>query len=168
MPRLSGVRLEDKELSATVHYRAADDPATARRAILDALSAAMSAGEGRVELREGRMSVELRPAGAGDKGTAVRDLAARHELRGLVVLGDDVTDLDMFRAAEDLRAAGATVAIIGVGGDGEVPPAVAAAADVVLPGPESVVALLRALADGAPGVSSAVERRTGPGRGAAG
>ena len=45
-------------------------------------------------------------AGAADKGTAVAQLITRHGLRGLVVLGDDVTDLDMFRAAGEARARG--------------------------------------------------------------
>jgi trehalose 6-phosphate phosphatase len=57
-------------------------------------------------------------------------------------MGDDVTDLDMFRAAHRLRASGAVVAVIGVGGGGEVPPEVADAADALLPDPAAVVWLL--------------------------
>ena len=62
-----------------------------------------------------------------------------------MVIGDDVTDLDMFRAARRAAGQGLAVAVIGVGGGGEVPPEVAAAADVLLPDPAGVVALLRAL-----------------------
>lgn len=144
LPDLEGVPVEDKGLSASVHYRNATDPEAARAAILDGLGDVRELG---LELRHGRMSVELRPVGAGDKGTAARDVVARHGLRGIVVLGDDVTDLDMFRALTELRAAGtARVAVVGVGGGGgEVPPSVAEAADVVLDGPEQATALLDAL-----------------------
>lgn len=144
LPRLDGVPVEDKGLSASVHYRNAAEPEAARAAILEGLG---DVGELGLELRHGRMSVELRPVGAGDKGTAAREVVARHGLRGVVVLGDDVTDLDMFLALTELRDAGRLrVAVIGVGGGGgEVPASVAEAADVVLDGPEQAAALLDAL-----------------------
>jgi trehalose 6-phosphate phosphatase len=144
LPRIAGVPVEDKGLSASVHYRNAADPEAARAAILDGLGDVRELG---LDLRHGRMSVELRPVLAGDKGTAAREVVARHGLRGAVVLGDDVTDLDMFRALADLREAGTVrVAVIGVGGGGgEVPASVADAADIVLSGPEQAAALLDAL-----------------------
>jgi trehalose 6-phosphate phosphatase len=155
VPALPGIRIDDKGLSATVHYRNTPDPAAAREAVLAALSGALADGVGAqtgIELREGRMSVELRPAQAGDKGTAVATVAERFGLRGLVVLGDDLTDLDMFRQAARLRDQGQLqAAIVAVAGDGEVPAQVAAAADATLDGPAAVVRLLSELAaDGAP------------------
>jgi trehalose 6-phosphate phosphatase len=146
VPAEPGVVVERKGLSATVHVRGADDPAGARERVLAALSRAAQPG---VVVRQGRLSVELRPAGAGDKGTAVARIVEQHRLRGLVVIGDDVTDLDMFRAAAGLRAAGRLrAAILAVGGGGEVPSEVAAAADAVLPDPAAVVTLLVRLGEG--------------------
>jgi trehalose 6-phosphate phosphatase len=143
VPRLSGVVVEDKGLSATVHVRAAHDPAAARSAVAAALG---DLGPG-LELREGRMSLELRPVGAGDKGTALEEIVARFALRGVLVMGDDVTDLDMFRAAAALRAAGRIeAAILAVGGHGEVPGAVGAAADATLADPLEAARLLATLA----------------------
>ncbi|HEX5396778.1 MAG TPA: trehalose-phosphatase [Candidatus Limnocylindria bacterium] len=147
VPPIAGVWVEDKGLSAAVHYRGTPDPAAARAQVLAALSAAVSGTA--IELREGRMSVELRPMGLGDKGSAVRALAERFALRGLLVLGDDVTDLDMFRAAAELREGGAAATVIAVGGHGEVPARVAEAADVVVADPKAAVVLLAALAAGA-------------------
>jgi trehalose 6-phosphate phosphatase len=146
LPELPGVPVEDKGLSASIHYRNAPDPDAARTAILEALGDVAPAG---LDLRHGRMSVELRPTGAGDKGTAVRAIVERFGLRGVVVMGDDVTDLDMFRAVTDLREAGTIrAAVIGVGGGGgEVPAEVAATADVVLADPAEVAALLIVLAE---------------------
>jgi trehalose 6-phosphate phosphatase len=143
VPAEPGVEVEDKGLSATVHVRGAPDPVAARERVAAALRGARIAG---LVLRPGRMSLELRPAGAGDKGTALVEAVGRHGLRGLLVLGDDVTDLDMFRAAAALRAAGRIrAAILAVGGGGEVPDEVAAAADATLADPVAAATLLSRL-----------------------
>ena len=137
----AGVVLEPKGVSATVHYRQAPEPVAVRAAILGALGPLDPA---LVDLREGKLSVELRPAGAGDKGTALRTIVERYALRGLVVLGDDLTDLDMFRAAAALRDAGELTLCIGaVGVAGEAPTSVTEAADFVVRDPGELVALLR-------------------------
>jgi len=145
LPELAGVVAEHKGLSASVHYRNAPDAGVALTQVLDALG---DVGEAGLAIRHGRMIVELRPIGFGDKGSAVRAIVERFGLRGVLVLGDDVTDLDMFRAVVDLRNAGRVrAAIIGVGAaDGEVPEAVARAVDVTLVDPREVAALLSALA----------------------
>lgn len=144
VPELPGVHAEHKGVSAAVHYRNATDPSDARERIVAALTPVLTNG---LELRDGRMIVEVRAPGIGDKGTAVRAMVERFGLRGLVVLGDDVTDLDMFRAAHELRREGVLdSAILAVGGPGgEVPPEVLDAADAVVTSPAEVVALLRAL-----------------------
>jgi trehalose-phosphatase len=94
------------------------------------------------------MSIELRPRDLGDKGRAARAIVERYGLRGVVVLGDDLTDLDMFAAVADLRERGEVRgAIIAVDGpDREAPREVVAAADAVLADPAEVAALLGALA----------------------
>ncbi|HEU5325761.1 MAG TPA: trehalose-phosphatase [Candidatus Limnocylindria bacterium] len=144
LPELEGVPIEHKGLSAAIHYRNAPDPAATRRAILDGLGDV--GGEG-LELRHGRMTVELRAIGAADKGTATRALVERHALRAVVVLGDDVTDLDMFRAVIALRAEGRVRGlVVGVGGgDHEVPEEVRGAADVLLRDPAEAAAFLEGL-----------------------
>jgi trehalose 6-phosphate phosphatase len=144
VPRLTGVTIEDKGVSATVHYRNAPDPAAARDAVVDALPDLGTT----LELRDGRMSLELRPVGLGDKGAATRAIIERYGLRGVVVMGDDITDLDMFAAVAEARSAGRLRGvIIGVGGaDGEVPPSVAGAADVLLRHPMDAARLLMELA----------------------
>jgi len=145
VPAVPGIILEHKGASATVHYRNTSDPAAALSVILESLGDTDVHG---IHLRHGRMSVELRPVGYGDKGSATLTIIERFGLRGVVVMGDDITDLDMFRAVEALRSAGGfRGAIIGVGGaDGEMPPAVVDAADVVLADPTEAAALLTVLA----------------------
>ena len=132
-------------MSASVHYRGAPDPDAARSAIVNAFSDVDGLG---LRVSHGRMVVEVRPTGLGDKGTAARAIVERFGLRGAVVMGDDTTDLDMFTAVAELRAAGKLrAAIIGVGGSHhEVPPELAAVADVVLAEPADAAALLAMLA----------------------
>jgi trehalose 6-phosphate phosphatase len=143
VPALPGVQVEEKGLSATIHYRQAPDPEAARAELLTALQGVDGT---RVEVREGRRSIELRPAGSGNKGTALRTLVERFSLRGLVVAGDDATDLDMFAAARELEGRGLNTAILGISGGHEVPAEVARSVDVVLPDPESFAWLLGQLA----------------------
>jgi trehalose 6-phosphate phosphatase len=144
VPDLPGVQVEDKGSNASVHYRNASDPSAARRAIVEALGPTERHG---FRLGDGRMIVEVRPIGLGDKGSATRAIIERFALRGVIVMGDDVTDLDMFAVVAELRAAGELDAlIVGVGGsDHEVPRAVVEAADVLLADPAQAAAMLDGL-----------------------
>jgi trehalose 6-phosphate phosphatase len=144
LPTLAGVSVENKVISATVHYRNAPDPAAALPRILAAIGDTEAHG---IELRHGRLSVELRPIGLGDKGSAARAIVDRFGLRGVVVMGDDVTDLDMFAVVAELRSLGRIRGtVIGVGGgDAEVPASVVEESDVVLADPAEAAALLRVL-----------------------
>lgn len=146
LPPMPGVAPEHKGVSASVHYRNAPDHDTARSAILNALGDLEPLG---FRTGHGRMIVEVRPTGLGDKGSAVRDIVDRFGLRGVVVMGDDVTDLDMFRAIDQLRAAGRVRAtIVGVGAwDHEVVPEIGAASDAALSDPDAAARFLAELAD---------------------
>lgn len=135
----AGVLVEPKGLSLTLHYRT--DPA-AGAAVL-AFAEARAAGSG-LHVRPARMSVELHPPVAVDKGTVLARLGA-----GAVAacfLGDDAGDLPAFAALDGLAAAGTAVARIAVASP-ESPPDLLAAADAVVDGPAGVLAVLRALLD---------------------
>ena len=141
-----GVIVEDKRLSGTVHYRLAPDPEAAR-AVLLPLAVAAAARHGLV-VTEGRLIVELRPNIVVNKGTAIVDLVAEHRLRGVVFLGDDLTDVDGFVALRTLREAG-EVATLRVGVLGaETHPRVLEEIDVAVRGVPACAALLAAVADG--------------------
>jgi trehalose 6-phosphate phosphatase len=144
VPEIQGVVTDHKGVSASVHYRQTTDPDEARAAILAALGDLDSLG---LRVAHGRMIVEIRPTALGDKGTAARRIVERFGLRGALVMGDDVTDLDMFAAVASLRAGGRLrAAIVAVGGsDHEVPSDVADAADVVLESPAEAAELLARL-----------------------
>jgi trehalose 6-phosphate phosphatase len=101
------VKLEDKGLVLTIHFRAAPERAEAMhslaRSVLDQL------GSG-YRLLAGANVVELLPLGV-NKGTAVRDFMAEAPFAGRrpVFIGDDVTDLDGFAAAKALGGYGIAV-----------------------------------------------------------
>lgn len=78
----------------------------------------------------GRCLVELRQPGI-DKGAAVKTIVERHRLRGVLVGGDDWTDLDAFCMAHAL--AGSHGIGIAVWSE-EVPPPLLAEADAIVCG----------------------------------
>ncbi len=92
-----GAWVEDKGLSATLHFRQVDqrhhNPMLfSMRRSLGALGASLS-------LRVGRQALEIRPKVPWDKGNALRYLLEKAgPFDACVCLGDDQTDESMFRA----------------------------------------------------------------------
>jgi trehalose 6-phosphate phosphatase len=129
--------LEDKGLTAALHYRNAPDQ-DAARAELEAIAArARKAG---FVARFGRKVLELLPPIEASKGTAVRRLLAERSLDRALYAGDDTTDLDAFRALERLEL-GVRVAVASPEG----PQGLVEGADVVLQSQADVLPLLRQL-----------------------
>jgi trehalose 6-phosphate phosphatase len=91
---------ELKGLSVAFHYRHREDERAAVRE-LEAL-ADQARDEGLVA-RFGRKVLEVLPPVGSNKGTAVRALLGGAGLERALVAGDDTTDLDAFRAVEDLE-----------------------------------------------------------------
>lgn len=138
-----GAWVEDKRASIAVHYRQATDPAGARVALVRSLrEVASSAG---LEVVQGKMVVELVPAGRPRKGGAVERVVGEHALRAALFAGDDEADLDAFAALDRLGSNGLLAVKVAVRGD-ETPPSLLESADVVVEGPEGLVELLRQLA----------------------
>lgn len=137
---LDGVIVEDKGVMVTLHYRAATDPARAKRN-LEVLARDLAA---RRDLRcvPGRASLELRPPVDFSKAAVV---AERSEgLEAVAFAGDDTVDLPAFDALDDLARRGAATLRIAVRSD-EAPPELLERADVVVDGPAGAVELLRRL-----------------------
>lgn len=136
-----GTWVEDKGRAVAVHTRRTPDPDAALellRAPLEAL-----ADEAGLLVEPGRLVLELRPAG-GDKGDALRALVAERSPSSVTFVGDDLGDLAAFAAVDELRAGGLPGLLV-CSGSTEVTE-LAQRADLVVDGPEGVVALLRALA----------------------
>ncbi len=132
-----GVRVERKGSTVTLHVRAA--PAAAGWAERFAADRAVATG---LVAHSGKLSVELRPPSGGDKGSVVDELGAG--LAATAFVGDDAGDLPAFEALARLRAQGVRTLAVAVNGD-DAPAPLLDAADVVVSGPEAVLAGLRAL-----------------------
>jgi trehalose 6-phosphate phosphatase len=145
-----GIIYENKGVTGSIHYRLAPDPEAAHRELLRLT--AMEATKRGLEVTEGRMVIELRPKLPINKGTALTRVVEQSGLKGIVFFGDDVTDIDGFRAVSRLRAAGLVVGVNVAVVAPESDPAVALAADVAIHGVECCVQFLSALADSFEGV----------------
>jgi trehalose 6-phosphate phosphatase len=128
--------VEDKGCSVTLHYRAHPEAEAWARAFAQEQAEARG-----LVAHAARRSVELRPPLVMDKGTAVAALAAESGIDAACVGGDDAGDLPAFEAVGRL----ALHARVAVRSD-EAPPALLAAADVVVDGPAGMLAVLRYLA----------------------
>jgi trehalose 6-phosphate phosphatase len=134
-----GVIVEDKGPVVAFHYRQAPSDAQAVAAIRAAISSSEAASRFRVQ--DGRKVIELRPPLDLDKGTAVVALAQSMGAAAVLCLGDDATDLDMFRGVQQLRAEGTPGANISVW-SAEINPLVLESTDYFLRGVEGVEWLL--------------------------
>ncbi len=133
--------VEDKGLAVAVHTRRLPDAAAAFDRALPALTE-LARAHG-LDVEPGRLVVEVRAPGM-DKGTAVRTLADETGAGALAFVGDDLGDLEAFRAVAALRGQGIPGLLVCSGSDEQT--ALVELADVVVPGPDGVVAWLRELA----------------------
>jgi trehalose 6-phosphate phosphatase len=144
-----GVTVEVKGVGVAFHYRRAADEANARDAIKKLVE---SLGDRGLQRMEGRKVIEVRPDWRANKGTAARRLAPRLGVRGIICMGDDRTDIDMFDAVRSLStdgAQGCAVAVL----SREITPDLLAAADYTVEGVEGVEWLLGELVKAVRGTS---------------
>jgi trehalose 6-phosphate phosphatase len=137
----AGTRIEDKEYALAVHTRRAADPQAALRGLRGPLGDL--AAELGLTMEPGRLVIELRPPGV-DKGTALIGLVRERGAGSVLFCGDDLGDLPAFAAVRTLRARG--LPGCAVASASEESHQVAEAADLVVPGPDGIVALLAELA----------------------
>ena len=137
------IRLEDKGSIVAFHWRGARDEEAARAAVDGIASQAEAAG---LATHWGRKVLEVRPPVQFDKGAGIANLLSEVELDGALYVGDDVTDLDAFRAIKNLADEGklSYVVRVGVRSD-EGPEEIVSEADVAVDGTDGVRELLAAL-----------------------
>ncbi|CAN5759249.1 trehalose-phosphatase [soil metagenome] len=134
---------ENKGVSASIHYRRVPDPESVRERLLTLGTPVVS--KSGLRLTEGRLVIELRPAIDVNKGSVVHDVILEGQLKGAVMLGDDVTDVDAFRAIAALRNDGLTGISVGINGP-ETAVEVREAADFLINGVEECADLLEVVA----------------------
>jgi len=100
---------EDKGVGLSIHYRTALDPEQARDAALALLDELGISSW--MDVREGKMLLDLRLPVSASKGTAVETIIQERGLRGAILMGDDITDMDGFRAARRMEERGAFTSV---------------------------------------------------------
>jgi trehalose 6-phosphate phosphatase len=94
LPPIAGVIVEDKTVSLALHYRTAHRRPTVHKLLLEIAKQLPSA-----RIMEGKMVVNVLPAGTGDKGTALVHLCRRLRCEFAIFVGDDDNDEDAFALA---------------------------------------------------------------------
>ena len=129
--------VERKRLTLAFHYRQAENEQAAVRELEEVAERARDEG---LVARFGRKVLEVLPPLAGDKGTAVKQLVEERGLTRALVAGDDTTDLDAFRAVDDVDVA-VRVAVASP----ESPTLLRDYAEIVVESPTEFLELLRRL-----------------------
>jgi len=141
---VEGISFENKGVALSVHYRRSPDRESARKCILDKIAASSVARDFRIQ--EGKMVVELRPPVEVNKGAAVEALVKSYNLRGVIYVGDDISDVDAFGAMHQEILKGLAVGVISE----ETPQQLEKEADFTLTGVADVERFLTWLAGVAP------------------
>lgn len=139
----AGVLFEDKRLSGSIHYRLSEDPVEMGQ-ILGDITERIASAHG-LHVASGKMVFELRPTATVSKGTALREIVLQRGLRTAIFLGDDVTDVDGFRALKGVREDHEiTTLAVGVLTP-DTAPSVIKESDILLDGVDAVVKALDAV-----------------------
>ncbi len=148
LPRLlrragaADAHLEEKGLAVAVHTRRLDDADAAHARLLPVLREAAAALD--LDVEPGRAVIEVRAHGM-HKGVALHRLVGELGARAVVFCGDDLGDVEAFKAVEELRGQGLPGLLVCSASSEE--NALADLADVVVDGPDGVLQLLRALTE---------------------
>lgn len=135
----SFLHIERKAISTAFHYRKAPELEPLLRRELDHLPPGL-------RLRDGRMVLEVMPDAQGGKDRALTAMAKHYHPRSLFVLGDDATDVGMFRSAMELRGNDIHVLLGGVSGGTETPHEILELADILLRSTEEALEALETIA----------------------
>ncbi|HCB07973.1 MAG TPA: trehalose-phosphatase [Nocardioides bacterium] len=132
--------IEEKGLAVAVHTRRLPDPASTYDSLLPALRE--QAARHDLVVEPGKQVIEIRSPGV-HKGIVVETLVEELQAGGFVFVGDDLGDVEAFEAVAALAKSGMPTLLVCSASDEE--SALVARSDVLVNGPEGVLALLRQL-----------------------
>jgi trehalose 6-phosphate phosphatase len=105
LTHVSGIEIEDKQYSLSIHYRRVPD----KRAARDAIEAAVSRLPHPLRLIPGKQVTSVIPIGARNKGDVLLELRERGAAEVALYVGDDVTDEDVFTLDQPGRLVGVRI-----------------------------------------------------------
>lgn len=130
--------IEEKGIAVALHTRTLPDPGEAYRQLLPVMTEL--ADRHHLVIEPGRFVMEARSAGM-DKGVALRKLAADHQPSAMIFAGDDLGDIPAFQEIEIQRDGG--MPALHVCSESPDEPRISEHADVILDGPDGVIAFFR-------------------------
>ena len=130
--------VEEKGLAVAVHTRRLEDPQAAYDRLLPMLTEDAKSHD--LDVEPGRNVIEIRAHGM-HKGAAVHRLVEELGAKAVAFFGDDLGDIEAFRAVQELRRQGYPGLLV-CSALGEEENALAEMADVVVRGPDGVLDLL--------------------------
>ncbi|HSE72855.1 MAG TPA: trehalose-phosphatase [Nocardioidaceae bacterium] len=149
--------VEEKGIAVAVHTRRLPDAAAAFDRLLPVLTDA--AERHGLTVEPGRMVVEVRAPGM-HKGQALRAIRGEVGATGVLYAGDDLGDIEAFNAVQDIRDSDGVPGLLVCSGSEE-QQALVELSDIVVDGPEGVLALLRQFAADAAAHAPAAAGPTG-------
>ena len=135
----AGARVEEKGLAVAVHVRGLPDAREAFERLRERLEEAAERHD--LGLEPGRMVLEVRAPGM-HKGLAIGSMLDELGAAGVMFVGDDLGDIEAFEEVGARRDDQALPALL-VCSSSDEEEALAELADLVVPGPDGVVDLLR-------------------------
>jgi len=104
LSQINGLIFEDKGICYSIHYRCSPSPENVREKILKTLQNDPECKN--LKISEGRCLVELKPPVNCDKGTILNGIVDEYNLKKIIYLGDDITDVDAFNRLKELKNEG--------------------------------------------------------------
>ncbi len=98
---IPGILFEDKGICHSIHYRQCNNPEMVRSKIIKSIQ--NSPHSKNLQISEGRKLVELKPPSSYDKGTIINKIIEEYDLKKIIYLGDDITDVDAFKRLNELE-----------------------------------------------------------------
>jgi len=143
---IEGIIIENKGVTATIHYRLCADHQSAKRNVLAAIKKSPHARGLRI-MQESKYAINILPPVQVDKGTCILSLIQEYDLHGGIYMGDDITDIYAFRAVRaatrDLDFRGYAIGITSP----EMPDELTAEVDFTLDGVGDVERFLKWMSD---------------------
>lgn len=102
LSKTEGLMLENKGVCLSIHYRGCKNPEIVRENILKTLHDLPSSKN--LNVTEGRKLVECKPPLGYDKGLILDNIIEKYNLKKIIYLGDDITDLDAFIKLKELES----------------------------------------------------------------
>jgi trehalose 6-phosphate phosphatase len=130
--------VEEKGLAVAVHTRRLEDANEAFDRLLAPMSE-LARSHGLI-VEPGRNVIEVRSDGQ-HKGHAVHALVKEQDAKGFLFAGDDLGDVEAFEAVAELREQGLATLLVCAASDEQ--SALLPLSDVIVPGPDGVLDLLR-------------------------